>query len=329
MKYCTLFNSHYLSRGLALYNSLLNSCNEFHLYIFAFDQEAYEILRLLNLKSATIISLEQFETPDLLKVKASRTIGEYCWTCTSSIILHCLEKFNLNEVCYLDADLYFWKDPVILLQEAKGYSILITEHRYTDTYDNTLLSGKYCVQFMYFKNDENGLKALNWWRSACLEWCYNRVEEGKFGDQKYLDDWLQRFEKVKVLEHLGGGVAPWNIQQYDIVTDIDKPKLIERSTGHQFDLIFYHFHAVKFVNDMVILGGYKLSSKVKRAIYKPYIHHLLKIEENLKNNLQLNEILCKLNIHCKEVKPFSIIDFLRGMKNRLKGNNNRYAIANF
>ena len=33
-----------------------------------------------------------------------------------------------------------------------------------------------------------GLKALKWWRDRCLEWCYARIEDGKFGDQFYIED---------------------------------------------------------------------------------------------------------------------------------------------
>ena len=82
--FCTLFDSFYLTRGVAMYNSLEECGTDFHLYIFAFDDVSFEILNQLNLKHATIISLKEFEDEKLLDVKPSRSKAEYCWTCTSS-----------------------------------------------------------------------------------------------------------------------------------------------------------------------------------------------------------------------------------------------------
>ena len=90
--YCTLFDSNYLTRGLAMYKSLKEHCDAFHLYIFPFDNKCSDILKKLNLEKATIISLEDFEDDALLEVKSSRSRAEYCWTCTSSAILYILEK---------------------------------------------------------------------------------------------------------------------------------------------------------------------------------------------------------------------------------------------
>ena len=45
------------------------------------------------------------------------------------------------------------------------------------------------LSVLTFKNDTNGMKALQWWRDRCIAWCYRRMEDGKMGDQKYLDDW--------------------------------------------------------------------------------------------------------------------------------------------
>lgn len=276
--YCTLFDSNYLTRGLAMYESLRKHSDSFHLYIFAFDDRSYKLLNKLDLKFTTIISLKEFEDDDLLKVKPTRTTAEYCWTCTPSVIKYCIEKYNLESCTYLDADLYFYSDPSILIEEMEKEkrSVLITEHRYTPEYDQSATSGIYCVQFMTFKNDKNGLTVLNWWRNACLDWCYARFEDGKFGDQKYLDDWPQRFEGIHILQNPGGGVAPWNVQQYDIRN--------KKFKGNDFELIFYHFHNLKFLeNGKIDLGTYKLNSDVIEMIYFPYIRHLDSILKTLKN----------------------------------------------
>lgn len=148
-------------------------------------------------------------------------------------------------------------------------SVLITEHRYTPEYDQSATSGIYCVQFMTFKNNTEGMFVLNWWRNACIDWCYARFEDGKFGDQKYLDDWPQRFESIYVLKHLGGGIAPWNVQQYNI-----------KKMG--FDLVFYHFHGYKFLeNNKLDFGSYRLEKDVLSLVYKPYSCHLHSIEQRL------------------------------------------------
>lgn len=269
ISYCTLFDSNYLTRGLAMYESLKKYSNQFHLYVFAFDERSCELLKKINLEFVTIISMQEFEDEELLKVKDSRSAGEYCWTCTPSIIKYSIEKYNLDSCTYLDADLYFYANPSVLLEEMENSSVLITEHRYTSEYDLSTTSGIYCVQFMTFKNDTNGMRVLNWWRDACNVWCYARFEDGKFGDQKYLDDWTVRFEGVHVLKHLGGGVAPWNIQQYDI-------------SDKDFKLIFYHFHNFKFLDyDRVELGGFKLRKSDLNLLYAPYLKHLEAIKKEL------------------------------------------------
>lgn len=267
--YCTLFDSHYLSRGLAMYESLRANCPQCHLYIYAFDQLSHELLLKLNLECVTVIGLAEFEDEKLLSVKPTRSVGEYCWTCTPSIIKHAIETYDLEACTYLDADLYFFSDPSVLIDEMGSKSVLITEHRYTPEYDQSATSGIFCVQFMTFKNNVQGMAVLNWWRNACIDWCYARFEDGKFGDQKYLDDWPSRFEGVHVLKHLGGGVAPWNVQQYDM-----------KNLG--FDMVFYHFHGFKFIeNNKLDFGHYRLKKDVLVLVYKPYICHLERIERKL------------------------------------------------
>ena len=45
MNFCTLFDSYYLDKGLALYRSLEKVSEDFTLYVFCFDEDSYEILK--------------------------------------------------------------------------------------------------------------------------------------------------------------------------------------------------------------------------------------------------------------------------------------------
>ena len=298
MVFCTLFNKNYLSRGLALYHSLAEVCEDFKLYVFAFDNDTYEVLKKLNLPALIPVSLTELEDEELLMVKPTRSFAEYCWTSTSSTILWVLKNKNETSCTYLDADLFFYRSPHILLDEMPASaSVLITSHNYTRQYDQSALSGKYCVQFMYFRNDENGLIALNWWRDRCIEWCYARQEDGKFGDQKYLDDWLTRFSGVHELQHLGC-LAPWNVQQYEL-THPDQKTLTVKKTKAIFDVVFFHFHGVKyFANGKFILAprSYLLSNNFRKYFYAPYLQKLLTIDKDIRERGLLRDTMGTLSL---------------------------------
>ncbi|OGI20893.1 MAG: glycosyl transferase [Candidatus Melainabacteria bacterium RIFOXYA12_FULL_32_12] len=324
MKYfCTLFNLRFLPQGLALHESLKKHCNDFHLYIFAFDDKCYKILKNLNLEYTSIISLSEFEDEELLRVKPTRTLGEYCWTCTSSTILYVLEKYKLDHCTYIDADLYFYSSPDALLNELGDKSVLITEHRFSPNYLQSKSFGKYCVQFITFKNDDNGLEVLKWWRNACIEWCYAKLEDGKFGDQKYLDDWTTRFDGIHELQHMGGGVAPWNVQQYSISKKHNKIYIKQNNQNIKFEVIFYHFHTVKFneINHITNKSWYKIPKKVEKLIYEPYIKHLRRISKQI-NSIEVIKPPYKVPSpwEIREIqrnikrKFYIILKFLLGMK---------------
>jgi hypothetical protein len=277
--YCTLFDSNYLPRALVMYHSLVATGEIFTLYVVCFDDLALDLLNKLNHPNIIAISLKDIESDELLEVKPSRAPGEYCWTCTPHVIRYVLDNYRLSQVTYLDADLCFYHKPSILLDEFEqaNASVLITEHRYTPIYDRSKVAGIYCVQFVTFNADERGLKVLEWWQSRCLEWCYARFEDGKFGDQKYLDDWTTRFEGVHVLQHLGGGVAPWNVQQYELSNQHGQLYV------NKFALVFYHFHGYKYYESGLhnLIVGYKLDDKVIAMLYQDYAKAILTVYQEI------------------------------------------------
>lgn len=282
LHFCTLFDKNYLSRGIALYESLERVSSGFHLYIFAFDDETAEVLEKLQLKHGTVIRQADFENKELLSVKPSRTLAEYCWTATPATIRFVLERFNVDHCTYIDADLYFYHDPQILFDEIGNNSVMITEHRYSAEYDKTKKSGIYCVQYNTFRNTPVGKNVLRWWNDRCIEWCYDREEDGKFGDQKYLDNWTSRFTEIHVLQNRGGGIAPWNVQQYSFQMMNDRLYCRHSKNGELIPVIFYHFHYLRFYEKTTIeLGDYFLSQDVRKILYYPYIRHLQEIKKKL------------------------------------------------
>lgn len=241
-EFCTLLDARYLPRGLVLYRSLQRTGADFHLRVFCMDDKSKRLLDRMALPQLTTIALGELEQHDaeLLSVKPTRTQLEYYWTATPCVCRYALQQEpELGSITYLDADLMFFADPAPVFEELGSDSVLIVPHRYSPA--NEIWrerSGIYNVQFMTFRRDERGLSALEWWRERCIEWCYDRYEDGRFGDQKYLDDWPTRWEGVHVLQHPGAGLAPWNVEQY----------ALERRDGNVLvdgrPLVFYHYHSL-------------------------------------------------------------------------------------
>ncbi len=291
MKYnfCTLFDSYYFTRGIALYRSLKLHCKNFHLYIFAFDDKTFLLLKELNLNHVTVISLLDFENEDLIRVKAKRTVAEYCWTCTASTIWYSINNFKLDHCAYLDADILFFSSPTPIFEEIGSRSIGITPHNFSPKFKSSEIYGKYCVQFTYFKNDIEGLKALNWWKNSCIEWCYAKMEEHKYGDQKYLDYFEEKFNNVCVISHVGAGVAPWNISKYFIELKDNAIVIgLRKEQKIKYPLIFYHFQGLKFddkrSNIIVTPSDLKIPEFGLKYIYQPYIYKLIQIKKQIEGD---------------------------------------------
>lgn len=292
INFCTLFDHNYLSRGLVLLESLRENCSEdFKLYILACDKIAYDWLVSQNYEDVVVQSVEDLKIsyPVLEKLQKERTRAEFSWTISSFSIQFFIRKFNLEFCIYVDADLCFYDDPVILLDElSESESVIITPHNYSPKYDQSETCGRYCVQFVYFKNNEGGNKVLEWWRASCEECCCGVPTDGKFGDQKYLDDWLTRFSGIVHEEKYAGcGVAPWNCQKFDLISnEKNKFDIADRITKEKYRLVFFHFHGIKELidenNELAWnIYDYDLAESYMDQLYRPYLKKLIALRQTL------------------------------------------------
>jgi hypothetical protein len=297
--FVTLFDSNYLPMGVCLHSSLMRQAAPFHLWIVCMDDIAIAQLRALDLLNVTILTLAEVETPALLAVKPSRSRGEYCWTLTPFTPQFVFDRdATVQRVTYLDADLFLYGSPQILLEELEesGKDVLITPHAYAPEYDQSATSGIFCVQFMTFRRTAGGMHVLHWWQERCIEWCFARHEGGKFGDQKYLDDWASRFpSQVHILKQVEKTLAPWNVEYF-----MEKNKSLVP--------VLYHFHSLKIVSPTRILlfRGYRIHAGL--GLYRRYME-------------AMSEVFAKLK---KADMPVPVIaqkadrlDFLRELKRRL------------
>lgn len=274
-EFCTLFDSNYLLKGLALYESLRAHVPDARLTVYAFDTVAAELLQALALPGLEVVPLRDLERadPELRSVKDDRTVGEYCWTATPALPLNIFDRRpDLDAVTYVDADLWFFSDPAPLFSEMGDASVLMTPHRFSRQYRGQEKAGHFNVQFLRFVRDERGLAVLRWWHDRCVEWCYARLEDGRFGDQKYLDEWPERFEGVHVLEHHGGGLAPWNLRDATVERREDGTVAVDGEP-----LVFFHFHGLVLRTDgrnELYPPIYWATPEERELIYAPYLDAL-------------------------------------------------------
>lgn len=187
--FCTLFDRGYLIKGLAMMLSLLKNCPNAKVFVLCMDTVTYDVLTSLKLNWVVCIKLEDVEDERLLDVKRDRGVAEYCWTLSPvfpSFVLE--ENSEIDYLTYLDADLYFYSSVDPIFEEIEKSSVAIIEHRFTQRLKDRVVNGRFCVEWVSFRRDKEGLACLSRWREQCIEWCFYRLEDNKMGDQKYLDE---------------------------------------------------------------------------------------------------------------------------------------------
>jgi hypothetical protein len=243
--FCTLFDSGYLLKGVAMLKSLARYCPGAHVYVLCMDRQTQDILTKLDLPHISCIPLSDLEDEALLEAKKDRGVAEYCWTLSPSLPWYVLQNNpQIDFITYLDADLLFYSPVQPLFDEIGDSSIAIIEHRFTPRLQDREVNGRFCVEWVSFRRDEEGMACLSRWREQCIEWCYYRLEEGRMGDQKYLDEWPVRYPSCHILQHPGAGIAPWNYAQYAFDQNSAGDITVQGAP-----LVFYHFHQFQLLDN--------------------------------------------------------------------------------
>lgn len=293
MVFCTLFDSNYLDKGLVMYESLQNVCENSILYTLAMDMKCYSVLVKEKRNNLIPVFVDDILNDDMRRARKNRSQGEFCWTCSSYFLIYVLEKCNEQICTYIDSDLYFYANPKCLLDEMKEKSVQIVEHRFPDSLEGrfaSILSGRFCVQFNTFKNEPQALNLLKEWNQKCINSCSNNGQGEVFGDQKYLEDW-DKYPYVSVLKNMGGGVAPWNVKKYSLIDKSGEGNgflLREKDSKESFALVFYHYHNIQYINRNcaninVFTHYWNVDKKLIQVLYPSYLNKCEQMKQYLES----------------------------------------------
>lgn len=225
--------------------SLFANCDSAVVFVLCMDDYTLDAISSKQNDRIVSIPLRSIESNEVLSVKSNRSVAEYCWTLSSVFTWYILSLYEyVNLITYLDADIFFFSDVSPIFNEIDKSSIAIVEHRFTPRLSDRIVNGRFCVQWCSFRRDPDGISCLKRWRNQCLDWCYYRLEDGKMGDQKYLDSWPDDYSSCHVVQNLGAGLAPWNYAQYKISYDIESSIILV----NDYPLIFYHFHQFQLLS---------------------------------------------------------------------------------
>lgn len=275
--YCTIVSQEYIHKILLLYNSLLEHDSNFRFFILCMSKKIKELLSMLKLENAILITIDQVEKVDkqFAAVKPQRNEKEYAWTSKASIFLYLFKNYpDINHLLWLDGDIMFYSSPEPIFQELEKCSLLLSKERFKG--ENKKLNnvyGIYNTGLMGLKRNNETIGFIRWYRRKCLQWCFDKIVPGKFSDQMHLNQISERLSWVKVIKNIGINVTAWNIQGC---------RVEKKDDGIYIDgvkLIFYHFSGFKCINpnEFELCIYIDLPEDVRRLIYIPYVNKYRKM----------------------------------------------------
>ena len=94
--FCTYFDQNYLSRGLALIESLRRWCQPFDLWVLCLDAQTTAAITQISVGDVHALPIDELEQwcPPLSSALGDRSLIEYHFTCTPSVPLWVLEHHS-------------------------------------------------------------------------------------------------------------------------------------------------------------------------------------------------------------------------------------------
>lgn len=282
LNFVTFFDSRFLIQGTVAVASFLRQNENASGVIYCTNTFTAEILkeRFGDLRT-NIRNLSEVPSIEEARERMSheRNPIEVLLALKPLLILETLKGLPKDALlAYFDADLFFYQSLDTTIRDLKDANILLTRHLFPSQLSISVKYGIVNAGFLLVRNTIEATAIVSDWAKKCRAWCFLRLEEEKYADQLYLNDYLS-LPRVKSVSDPGINNGVYYFQQKRKITKASETVYIESKK-----LICFHFHGIR-ITRYSIFSGFNRYSLPKRAIrvwfyvYRNYIREI-KVELN-------------------------------------------------
>lgn len=247
----TIVAKNYVGLAIILESSIRKYYKDLDFYIIVADEPSVDLRKEFPenvLVGKEVLGID-VNTWDNMSFKYD--ITEFCTSIKPQSILYML-SLGYEKVIYLDPDIYFFSSIEFIFSELNNCSIILTPHitsipgmKNMDYPEKGLkANGIYNLGFCAVRNTYKTEMVLKWWYNRLINQCFADVRKSQFTDQKWID-FLPTFlydGELKIMNHLGMNVAPWNFFERKVLVDNNKWYVKSRiGDSPTFPLVFVHY----------------------------------------------------------------------------------------
>ncbi len=275
MHFYTSININYLPKARILAKSVKEFCPDSKFSLVFSDVMPQEIDPEKE-PFDEIITIDKLDLP-VLNLNFwiyKHTVVELCTAVKGQALVKFLDTGS-DKVVYLDPDIAVFQSLDTLDKLLDQNDIILTPHitcpeksiqGVRDNEMSALKHGAFNFGFYAVRNTENGKNFAYWWRDRLADFCYDKIPDGLFTDQKWGDLVPGLFDGVYIWKDPGCNVATWNISNRKITKTNEGKYLVNGRP-----LKFYHFSGFDSGSQAMMLDRYSDGNLALYELRKWYI----------------------------------------------------------
>lgn len=280
----TICSNNYLAQAKALGDSILETNPEYRFFIGLVDTLSPEINYETEIGHPVILANE-IGIPDFESLWEKYNIIELN-TCVKPFFLEYFtnQYKDLSYLMYFDPDTFVFGNIADIEAEfIDGKEIILTPHILTPIpldgkmpNEHLFLNfGTYNLGFIGIKNPSNNISFFKWWGERTYNIGFDRVSEGLFVDQLWMNFTPIFYSNTVVSKNAGLNMGPWNLHERFLSKNSEQKWIVNKN----IELVFYHFSNYKFSKPEILASYYDRFGFDDRKdlieLYKDYLEILI------------------------------------------------------